>query len=83
MRTYAYPPLGKVFSNLVDNSLKYGQKVTRIQIYAEKGRNHMAIWFEDNRGGIPEEEKECIFMAGFGKSTGYGMFLASEILVIT
>jgi signal transduction histidine kinase len=38
---------------------------------------------EDNGVGVPEEEKEKIFQREFGKHTGYGLFLAREILGIT
>jgi PAS domain S-box-containing protein len=83
IKVYTDPLLGKVFSNLVDNSLKYGQKVTEIRVHTEERNNHLAIFFEDNGVGIPVEEKELIFKAGFGKSTGYGLFLVREILDIT
>jgi signal transduction histidine kinase len=33
--------------------------------------------------GIAENEKEKIFMGGYGKNTGFGLFLAREILAIT
>ena len=43
----------------------------------------MIINFEDNGVGIPTDEKEQIFERGYGKNTGLGLFLASEILSIT
>jgi signal transduction histidine kinase len=39
--------------------------------------------YEDNGNGVVPEEKEKIFLKGFGKHTGLGMFLIREILSIT
>ena len=41
------------------------------------------IIIEDNGVGVVPEEKEKIFEKGFGKNTGFGLFLAREILAIT
>ena len=43
----------------------------------------VVLAFEDNGIGIPGQDKERIFTRGFGKNTGYGLFLAREILAIT
>ncbi|MDH7509548.1 MAG: hypothetical protein QHH04_00700 [Methanolinea sp.] len=39
--------------------------------------------FRDNGKGIAEDEKEKISGKGYGEHTGYGLFLAREILAIT
>jgi signal transduction histidine kinase len=38
---------------------------------------------EDNGGGIDRETKKHLFKHGFGKHTGFGLFLIREILSIT
>ena len=38
---------------------------------------------EDDGAGIPIGEKPLIFLRGYGKNTGYGLFLIREILSIT
>ena len=43
----------------------------------------MIITFSDDGAGIPEDLKEKIFLRGFGKHTGLGMYLARAILSIT
>ena len=43
----------------------------------------MILIIEDDGIGIPEEDKDKIFTRGFGKNTGYGLFLVREILLIT
>jgi signal transduction histidine kinase len=43
----------------------------------------LVITVEDDGAGIPETEKEKIFLRKYGKNTGLGLFLTSEILSIT
>lgn len=80
---YADPMLGHVFANLFDNSLRHGGGVTSISIEYSKRGHDLVVRFHDNGTGIPEAEKEKIFEKGYGKHTGYGLFLAREILAIT
>lgn len=80
---YADPLIGKVFSNLIDNSVKYGKKVTLLRISLEKTQSGAIIVCEDNGVGIPEEKKESIFTYEHGMSKGLGLFLAREIVSIT
>ena len=41
------------------------------------------ITCEDDGAGIPVPHKEAIFEPGFGKGSGFGLFLTREILEIT
>jgi signal transduction histidine kinase len=84
LTVYADPLLGKVFENLVDNSLRHGERVSRITIsFLQYGLGDIAIVYEDDGVGIHDEDKERIFEKGFGKNTGLGLFLSREILMIT
>jgi signal transduction histidine kinase len=80
---YADPLLEKVFFNLLDNSLRHGQKVTEIHVSSRQPDDRLILSWEDNGVGIPDEEKNKIFEKGFGKNTGLGLFLCQEILSIT
>ncbi|HOT02783.1 MAG TPA: PAS domain S-box protein [Methanolinea sp.] len=80
---FADPMIEKVFSNLFDNSVRHGGHVTAISIRCEQNPDHLAIIYEDNGVGIPDEKKEEIFKRGFGDHTGLGLFLSREILGIT
>ena len=80
---YADPMLQKVFYNLVDNSLRYGENVTRITLSFQKMETGLVLSFEDDGVGIDAGAKKLIFEKGFGKNTGFGLFLALEILQIT
>lgn len=80
---YADPMLEKVFSNLLDNSIRHGKHVTAIRISYTRDGERLIITYEDNGAGIPSDEKERIFERGYGKNTGLGLFLVRDILSIT
>jgi PAS domain S-box-containing protein len=83
MEVFADPMLERVFSNLFDNAIRHGERVTMVTLRCEQDRDDLVIIVEDNGVGIPSEEKETIFIRGYGKNTGLGLFLAREILAIT
>jgi signal transduction histidine kinase len=80
---YADPICEKVFFNLLDNSVRHGEKVTDIRVSWSEPEDGLKIVWEDNGVGIAADEKERIFNRGYGKNTGLGLFLAREILAIT
>ncbi|HWQ67242.1 MAG TPA: ATP-binding protein [Methanospirillum sp.] len=80
---FADPMLEKVFFNLLDNSIRHGQEVTRITVSTYQENGALIVVWEDNGVGIAIDEKEKIFERGFGKNSGMGMFLTREILSIT
>lgn len=79
----ADPMLEKVFFNLLDNSLRHGETVSKIRVFTRKNEDYLNVIWEDNGIGITEEDKDFIFERGFGKNTGLGMFLVREILSLT
>ncbi|NLV26029.1 MAG: PAS domain S-box protein [Methanomicrobiales archaeon] len=80
---YADGLLGRVFSNLLDNSIRHGEHVSKIQITVVKNDNQLIINYCDNGTGIHDDMKERIFERGVGTHTGYGLFLTREILSLT
>lgn len=80
---YADPMLPKVFENLFDNALRHGGGVTEISVLCGEVEGSLRIAVEDNGNGIASEEKERIFERGYGKNTGFGLFLVRDILAIT
>ena len=80
---FADPLLEKVFYNLMDNSVRHGDRVTRIEFFAGETDAGLIITYRDNGVGIPHEDKQKLFQKGFGKNTGLGLFLSREILSIT
>jgi PAS domain S-box-containing protein len=71
--------LRQLFYNLMDNSLRHGETVTRIQISYKIDEKSLKLIYEDNGIGIPEVEKEKIFQKGYGKGTGLGLFLIEKM----
>jgi PAS domain S-box-containing protein len=81
---FADPLLQKVFFNLVENSLRHGgEAMTKISFSSYVSAAGLTILCEDDGAGIPNDEKEVIFERGYGKNTGYGLFLIREILAVT
>lgn len=80
---YADPILGKIFSNLLDNTLRHGLKASTIRVFCREENGCLTLLWEDDGQGIPAAEKEKIFCQGYGKNTGLGLFLTREILSIT
>jgi PAS domain S-box-containing protein len=80
---FADPMLEKVFYNLLDNSVRHGQRVSAIRVSAHESGTDLIVVWEDNGMGIAGEDKEKVFERGFGKNTGLGMFLAREVLSFT
>jgi PAS domain S-box-containing protein len=83
LEIFADPWLKKVFFNLIDNTLRYAERVTKIVVSLRESEDGLEIFFEDNGIGIPFDEKEKIFERGYGKNIGYGLFMVREILAIT
>jgi PAS domain S-box-containing protein len=83
MEIYADPMLVRVFSNLIDNSLRHGETVSEIRVDCTVKDNYLVIVYEDNGIGISDKIRPVLFERGKGKNTGYGMFLIREILTIT
>ena len=83
LEIYADPLFEKVFYNLIDNAIRYGERITTIRFYSQISEIGMNLICEDDGVGIPDKEKESIFERGVGKNTGMGLFLSREILLIT
>ena len=84
LEVYADPLFQKVHENLIDNSIRHGERAKNITFsWLPYSNNAIAIVYEDDGVGIRVEDKERIFEKGFGKNTGLGLFLTREILAIT
>ncbi len=80
---YADPMIERAFFNLYENTLRHAEGATGVQISCEETEGGLLITWEDDGPGIPDHEKEIIFERGYGKNTGFGLFLVREILDIT
>ncbi|WP_319580276.1 ATP-binding protein [uncultured Methanospirillum sp.] len=80
---YTDPLLERVFYNLIDNSIRHGQHVSTITVRTFTKDDCLVVRYEDDGAGIEPDNKNRVFERGFGKNTGFGMFLIHEILSIT
>jgi PAS domain S-box-containing protein len=71
--------LRQLFYNLIDNTLKYGKKVGRIRVHYKEEGNQLKLVYEDDGVGIPDDEKSNLFQEGYGKGTGFGLYLIKRI----
>ncbi len=78
--------LKRSFNNIIDNGLKYGEK---IKIKLNKNGKNIFILIEDNGPGIPKEEYENVFKPFYKinkgrsetkSSVGLGLSIASDIV---
>ena len=76
--------LSQLFYNLIDNSLKHGEKVTQIRLYFSKCVDQVKLLYEDDGMGIPEVNKPQIFGNGFttGKGSGVGLKLIKKLVEV-
>jgi PAS domain S-box-containing protein len=76
--------LEQFFYNLIDNSLKYGEKFTQIRIHYEKAEDQLKLVYEDDGVGISNDAKAKLFAEGFtmGKGSGYGLYLIRRMMEV-
>jgi PAS domain S-box-containing protein len=71
--------LRQLFYNLVDNSIKHGETVSKIRVHFEEaGNGEIKLIYEDDGVGLPTPEKENIFKKGYGEDTGYGLYMIKK-----
>jgi signal transduction histidine kinase len=76
--------LEKVFYNLIDNAMKYGgPAMTTISFSMHREGDSVVIACQDDGLGITEETRKNLFRRGYGKHTGYGLFMIREVLAIS
>jgi PAS domain S-box-containing protein len=75
--------LRQLFYNFIDNTRKYGQKTTTINVHCEKlDQDNLGLIYEDDGVGVSLENKKHLFKEGFstGGSTGFGLFLTKKMV---
>lgn len=80
---FADPLFDRALIQIFDNTVCHGGSATEIRVSLEDKGSQALLVIVDNGSGIPATDKEKIFERGYGKGTGWGLFLAREILLIT
>ncbi|MGY6663046.1 MAG: stimulus-sensing domain-containing protein [Glycocaulis sp.] len=86
-------PLGRVFTNLIDNALTFSPPDGKVRIFIKRkhgnARERYIVTVEDDGPGIPPEALETIFNrfytqrpagAAFGTHSGLGLAIARQII---
>ena len=71
--------LRQMFYNLIDNTLKYGETVRKIRVHFKEEKDQLKLIYEDDGVGVSDEMRSSLFTEGFGKGTGYGLYLIKRI----
>ena len=53
--------------------------MNQIRIHCKKGKSSLKLIYEDNGSGISKAKKEKVFEKGYGKGTGYGLYLIKRM----
>ena len=74
--------LRQLFYNLIDNSLKHGEKVSQIRVHHEEGKDGLKLFYEDDGVGVPQGVRPRLFAEGYttGKGSGYGLYLVKRMM---
>lgn len=83
LEIFADPLVDRVFSILLDNTKRHGERATRVKVWHVVAGEILTIVYEDDGVGIHPKEKERIFEQGFGRDSGLGLFLARQVLEVT
>jgi|GEM_PF-3302434 len=83
LEIFADPMLDKVIHNLCQNAVFHAASATYLRFWALEDSGDLVIIVADNGPGVLEKKKESIFRPAFGRSHGFGLYLVSEILLIT
>ena len=83
LEIYADLLLERVFSAIVENTVVHGLKATYIRFSAQETGEGLTIFCQDDGAGVPAGVKEGMSRHDYSRNTGYGLFLASEILGMT
>ena len=84
IEVFADPMLNKIFINFLGNVAMHAGGATTVRISFDAGADGDGrIVVEDDGQGVPADMKKKIFEKGYGKNSGFGIFLTKEILAIT
>lgn len=83
LEVFADPLFEKVLFNCFENALRHGGGVSRIEVSFVERETCGEIVVADDGVGVPFAQKKNIFARGIGQHTGFGLFLAKEVLDLT
>lgn len=82
LEIFSDPMLEKVFFNIMENAQRHSQAKSMRITFAKSGASGQLV-ISDDGTGVLKNEKDYIFKRGYGRNTGFGLYLSREILDIT
>lgn len=79
----------QVFTNLIDNAIKYSPEGAQVEIYSRELTDHIEVIVKDNGYGIDESEQDQLFTKFFrgqsfpgdsAKGSGLGLYLSKYFI---
>lgn len=80
LQVFADTMLMKVFYNLIDNSLKHGERVTHISLNCQEEVDATKLLYADDGVGVPSENKVKIFEGYTTGGSGLGLKLVKKMI---
>jgi signal transduction histidine kinase len=71
--------LRQLFYNLIDNTLKHGEKTTQIRIHFETTGPQLKLIYEDNGFGIPNTHRDTLFEEKSNRGINHGLYVVRRI----
>ena len=71
--------LRQLFYNLIDNTLRHGQKTTHIRIYFEVDEQETRLIYQDNGVGVSDGQRATLFEEKNNRGINHGLYLVSRI----
>jgi signal transduction histidine kinase len=83
LELFCDPVIEKVFSHLIDNTRRHGERATEIHISCNETADGLLLIYADDGVGIPRERKKELFVRGAGPATGFSLYFIHDILEIS
>jgi len=83
LELFCDPVIEKVFSHLIDNTRRHGERATEIHISCNETADGLLLIYDDDGVGIPQERKKELFVRGAGPATGFSLYFIHDILEIS
>ena len=77
--------LRQLYYNLIDNSVKHGERLTKIRVqYRKSDEDKLNLIYEDDGIGVSIQNKPLLFKEGFSTrgSSGYGLYLIRKMIEV-
>ncbi|GEM_PF-3536096 len=83
LKLFCDPVIEKAFFHLFDHTLSRSHGATTVRITAKESPAGLLLVYEDNGSGVPDKEKQSIFVRDVAKTSGFGLYFIHDILELS